>query len=244
MTAQTAKSYVAYYRVSTQKQGRSGIGIEAKKEEVQRFIVANGGKVVAEYQEVESGKRADRPQLALALERCRLTRATLCVAKLDRLTRDTGFLAKLRDSRVSFIAVDNPHANALTVTILIAVAEEERRLASVRTKEALAAAKARGVRLGNPLGAAAFGARSRAGAKEALKAKADAFAQSLSSIVRPLRDAGLSLHAIAQSLNGEGIVTQCGKGWRPCGIKRILERLERITNPQAPPTAQGETINI
>ncbi len=228
MTAQTAKGFVAYYRVSTQKQGRSGLGIEAQKADVQRFIAQNGGKVIAEYQEVESGKRSDRPQLALALERCRLTRATLCVAKLDRLTRDSGFLAKLRDSKVNFVAVDNPHATPLTVTILIAVAEEERRLASVRTKAALAAAKARGVRLGNPLGAAAFGSRSRAGAGDALTAKANAYAQSLSGIVRPLRDAGLSLYAIAQRLNELGIVTQRGNAWRPCGVRRILKRLQAI----------------
>ncbi len=229
MTAQTApQSFVAYYRVSTQKQGRSGLGLEAQKADVQRFVAANGGRVVAEFQEVESGRKADRPQLSLALERCRLTRATLCVAKLDRLTRDTGFLAKLRDSKVDFVAVDNPHATPLTVTILIAVAEEERRLASVRTKAALQAAKARGVRLGNPMGAAAFGARSRAGAREALKSKADGFALSLSGIVRPLRDAGLSFHAIAQSLNEQGIVTQRGKAWRPCGVRRILERLKEF----------------
>ncbi len=227
MTAQTAKGFVAYYRVSTQKQGRSGLGIEAQKADVARFVAQNGGKVVAEYQEIESGRRADRPQLALALERCRLTRSTLCVAKLDRLTRDSGFLAKLRDSKVDFVAADNPYATPLTVTILIAVAEEERRLASVRTKEALAAAKTRGVRLGNPLGSAAFGVRSRAGAREALKSKADGFALSLSGIVRPLWDAGLSLHAIAKSLNEQGIVTQYGKTWRPCSVRRILNRLER-----------------
>ncbi len=229
MTAQTAQSFVAYYRVSTQKQGRSGLGLEAQKADVAQYVRRNGGKLVAEFQEVESGRRADRPQLALALERCRLTRAVLVVAKLDRLTRDTGFLAKLRDSKVPFVAVDNPHANALTVTILIAVAEEERRLASVRTKAALAAAKARGVRLGNPLGSAAFGERSRAGAREALQRKADAFAQSLSSIVHPLRDAGLSLHAIARHLNEQGIVPQYGRTWRPCGVRRILTRLERQT---------------
>lgn len=232
MTSQTtpasAQTFVAYYRVSTQKQGRSGLGLEAQREDVAQYVARTGGAVLAEFQEVESGKRADRPQLALALERCRLTRSTLVVAKLDRLTRDTGFLAKLRDSGVSFVACDNPHANTLTVTILIAVAEEERRLASVRTKAALQAAKARGVQLGNPMGAAAFGARSRAGAVEALQAKADGFAQRLAGIVRPLLDAGLSLRKIAERLNAEGIVTAQGKLWQANSVKRLADRLHAM----------------
>ena len=225
MTAQNAPRYVAYFRVSTQKQGRSGLGLEAQKEAVAQHVRRDGGKVVAEFREVESGKRADRPQLALALERCRLTRSTLIVAKLDRLTRDVAFLCRLRDSGVDFVAVDNPHATPLTVTILIAVAEEERRLASVRTKAALQAAKARGVKLGNPNGAQAFGARSRAGAVEALKAKADSFAQSLAGIVRPLLEAGLSLRKIAERLNAEGIVTAQGKLWQANSVKRLADRL-------------------
>lgn len=225
MTAQNAPRYVAYYRVSTQKQGRSGLGLEAQKEAVAQHVRRDGGKVVAEFREVESGKRADRPQLALALERCRLTRAVLIVAKLDRLTRDVAFLCRLRDSGVDFVAADNPHATPLTVTILIAVAEEERRLASVRTKAALQAAKARGVKLGNPNGAQAFGACSRAGAVEALKAKADSFAQSLAGIVRPLLEAGLSLRKVAERLNAEGIVTAQGKAWQANSVKRLADRL-------------------
>lgn len=229
MTAQNApQSFVAYYRVSTQKQGKSGLGIEAQKVAVAQYVSRNGGKVAAEFQEVESGKRSDRPQLALALERCRLTRSTLIVAKLDRLTRDVAFLCRLRDSGVDFVAVDNPHATPLTVTILIAVAEEERRLASVRTKAALQAAKARGVKLGNPNGAQAFGARSRAGAVEALKAKADSFAQSLAGIVRPLLEAGLSLRKVAERLNAEGIVTAQGKLWRANSVKRLADRLHAM----------------
>ena len=228
ITPASVQTFVAYYRVSTQKQGRSGLGLEAQREDVAQYVARTGGAVLAEFQEVESGKRADRPQLALALERCRLTRSTLVVAKLDRLTRDTGFLAKLRDSGVPFVACDNPHANALTVTILIAVAEEERRRASVRTKAALQAAKARGVQLGNPMGAVAFGDRRGAGAVEALKNKADAFAQSLAGIVRPLLDAGLSLRKIAERLNAEGIVTAQGKAWQANSVKRLADRLHAM----------------
>ncbi|MCR5260047.1 MAG: recombinase family protein [Desulfovibrio sp.] len=222
------QNFVAYYRVSTAKQGKSGLGIEAQRDAVAQYVGRSGGTVLASFQEVESGKRADRPQLALALERCRLTRSTLVVAKLDRLTRDTNFLAKLRDSGVPFVACDNPHANALTVTILIAVAEEERRLASVRTREALARAKARGKKLGCPLGAAAFGDRRGHGATEALKAKADRFARSLASIVQPLLDDGLSLRKIADKLNGQGIVTAQGKLWQANSVKRLAERLQAM----------------
>ena len=213
MTTQTATpNFVAYYRVSTQKQGRSGLGLEAQKADVAQYVTRTGGAVLAEYQEVESGKRADRPQLALALERC-------------RLTRDTGFLARLRDSGVDFVAVDNPSATPLTVTILIAVAEEERRLASVRTKAALAAARARGVQLGNPNGADAFGERRGAGAAEALQAKADAFAQRVAGMALPLKAQGLSLRKIAERLNAEGVVTAQGKAWQANSVKRLLDRL-------------------
>lgn len=229
-TPASTQTFVAYYRVSTQKQGKSGLGLEAQRDAVQRYAEANAGRVVAEFQEVESGKRADRPQLALALERCRLTRSTLLVAKLDRLTRDTGFLAKLRDSGVNFMACDNPHATSLTVTILIAVAEEERRLASVRTREALARAKARGVRLGNPMGSKAWGDRSGAGAVEALQAKADGFARRLASMVQPLRAEGLSLRAIAEKLNAEGVVTAQGKTWQANSIRRLLARLDAMAS--------------
>lgn len=225
-TTTTSQTFVAYYRVSTQQQGRSGLGLEAQRSDVKSFIGAQGGRVVAEFQEVESGKRADRPELAKALERCKLTRSTLVVAKLDRLTRDVSFLCKLRDSGVEFVAVDNPTATQLTVTILIAVAEEERRLASVRTKAALQAAKARGVKLGNPNGSKAFGDRSRAGATEALKVKANSFADGLASIVMPLKAEGLSLRQIADKLNADGIVTAQGKTWQANTVKRLLDRLE------------------
>ena len=226
MTAQNAPRYIPYFRVSTQAQGRSGLGLEAQKEAVRQYVERNGGELLTPgYEEIESGKRADRPQLAKALERCKLTRSVLIVAKMDRLTRDVSFLCKLRDSGVDFVAVDNANASRLTITILVAVAEEERNLISARTKAALQAAKARGVKLGNPNGAQAFGARSRSGAVEALKAKADSFAQSLSGIVRPMLDAGLSLRKIAERLNAEGIVTAQGRLWQANSVKRLADRL-------------------
>ena len=229
MTANsTTPTYIAYYRVSTMKQGKSGLGLSAQREAVAQYVERTGGTVLAEFQEVESGKRSDRPQLALALERCRLTRSTLAVAKLDRLTRDVAFLCRLRDSGVDFVAVDNPTANALTVTILIAVAEEERRLASVRTKAALQEAKTRGVKLGCPLGAKAFGDRRGLGATEALQGKADAFAEGLAGIVLPLHAEGLPLRKIAGRLNAEGIVTARGGQWQANSVKRLIDRLSRL----------------
>src|SRR5436189_2530891 len=138
--------FIAYFRVSTDKQGRSGLGLEAQREAVLAYL--NGGRwsLVEEFVEVESGKRNDRPQLTAALAACKKHRAKLVIAKLDRLSRNLAFIATLMDSGVEFVAVDNPHANKLTVHILAAVAQHEREMIAQRTKDAL---QARGQRLGN-----------------------------------------------------------------------------------------------
>jgi DNA invertase Pin-like site-specific DNA recombinase len=141
--------FVAYYRVSTERQGRSGFGLEAQQAAVASFI-NSGTELVAAFTEIESGKRNERPALAQALEACRRHRAKPVIAKLDRLSRNLAFIAMLMESGVEFVAVDNPHANKLTVHILAAVAQHEREMISQRTKDALAAAKRRGVCLGNP----------------------------------------------------------------------------------------------
>jgi DNA invertase Pin-like site-specific DNA recombinase len=142
------QGFVAYYRVSTDRQGQSGLGLDAQRAAVAGFVGAR--ELIAEFTEVESGKRADRPQLAAALELCRRQRAMLVIAKLDRLARNVAFIANLMESGVEFTAVDMPYANRLTLHILAAVAEHEREMISARTKAALAAARARGVRLGRP----------------------------------------------------------------------------------------------
>src|SRR6266851_986624 len=142
--------FVSYLRVSTARQGISGLGLEAQREAVARYLNGGSWALVQEVVEVESGKRNDRPAIAEALRLCRLHRATLIIAKLDRLARNVHFISSLMESGVEFIAVDFPQANRLTVHILAAVAEHERELISQRTKAALAAAKARGVKLGNP----------------------------------------------------------------------------------------------
>ena len=140
--------FVAYYRVSTEKQGRSGLGLEAQQEAVRTHLNGGNWHLAAEVVEIESGKRNDRPKLAEALRLCRLHGATLIIAKLDRLARNVAFISNLMESGVEFTAVDFPQANRLTVHILAAVAEHEREMISKRTKDALAAAKARGVKLG------------------------------------------------------------------------------------------------
>jgi DNA invertase Pin-like site-specific DNA recombinase len=175
MTAHRGK-FIAYFRVSTDRQGQSGLGLEAQREAVLSYLNGGSWTMAAEFTEVESGKHADRPQLAAALAACKKHKAKLVIAKLDRLSRNLAFIAALMDSGVEFVAADNPHANKLTIHILAAVAQHEREAIAQRTREALAAAKARGVKLGNPRLAEA-----RAGVIAARIAAADAFAASAES---------------------------------------------------------------
>jgi DNA invertase Pin-like site-specific DNA recombinase len=148
MNARAARRFVAYYRVSTDRQGRSGLGLEAQQKAVRDYLDGGAWEIVADFVEVESGKRSDRPELARALDACRKHKGRLVI--MDRLSRNLAFIATLMDSGVEFLAVDNPHANKLTIHILAAVAEHEREAISERTKAALAAAEARGTKLGTP----------------------------------------------------------------------------------------------
>ena len=220
---------VAYYRVSTAEQGRSGLGLEAQKEAVKDYIWRTGAILVAEFTEVESGARNDRPQLRAALERVALSTATLVIAKLDRLSRNAAFLLTLRDAGTDFVAVDMPHATPVTVGIMAVIAEEERRLISERTKAAMKAAKARGVKLGNPNGAEAFRRTGMRGSKigaEANKANAQRRAESLREIVREIRTQGaVSFAAVARALNDRHIPTRTGKDWQSGSVKILLGRL-------------------
>lgn len=221
---------VAYYRVSTARQGASGLGLEAQRAAVETLCTQRGWDLIAPpYQEVESGKRSDRPELAKALERAKLTGARLVIAKLDRLSRDAAFLLTLQNSGVRFVAADMPDANDLTVGIMALVAQQERQAISRRTKEALAAAKARGQRLGNPNGAAAF---RRAGkgtgpALAAVSANADSRASRLQPVLQRLQADGVtSLAGIAGALNAEGILTARGGKWHASSVRNLLARLE------------------
>lgn len=213
---------VAYYRVSTDRQGRSGLGLDAQRAAVGGFVRERGGELVAEHVEVESGGRNDRPELARAIQAAKLSAARLVIAKLDRLSRNAAFLLTLRDSGVRFVAVDMPEADNLTVGILALIAERERETISARTKAALAAAKARGRTLGNPGTLRPGAGRERAAA--AHREKARARATELAGVVRELRRAGhASAAALARELTRRGIVTPGGKArWTATQVQRVL----------------------
>jgi DNA invertase Pin-like site-specific DNA recombinase len=200
--------FVSYLRVSTDQQGKSGLGIEAQRELVKRHL--GDARPIQEFVEVESGKRTDRPQLAA----CRAHRATLIIAKLDRLARNLHFISGLMESGVDFIAADKPHANRLTIHILSAVAEEEARMISRRDKDALVAAKVRGVKLGNHNGARAFRGKQigNAAAITAVKAKAASRAADIVAEIERIRsDVGMTSYgAIAKALNESGVRTARG----------------------------------
>ena len=223
-----ATATVGYLRVSTKGQGESGLGLEAQRTAVEAYARQNGATTVTWYTEVESGKLADRPELAKALAHAKRSKATLVVAKLDRLARNVAFLSALMDSKVPFVCCDNPHANRLTLHILAAVAEAEAVAISQRTKAALAAYKARGGKLGGQLPqcrnltpeATAKGRQHAAEARAV--AAVEAYAD-LSPIMADLRSKGLSLQAIADELNTQGHTTRNGRSWNPVQVSRVLE---------------------
>ena len=219
----------AYYRVSTDKQGRSGLGLEAQRQSVRALCEARGWEIVSEFTEVESGKRNDRPQLNAALDHARLTGAKLVVAKLDRLSRDAAFTLQLRNSGVDFTCADNPDVNRLTIGLLAVINEDERERISERTKAALAAAKARGTKLGNPNGARALrraGKGNRASVA-AIQSNADRFAESLRGTVDTIRRKGItSLAGIASELNARHMRTARGGKWHASSVKNLMVRLQ------------------
>jgi DNA invertase Pin-like site-specific DNA recombinase len=212
--------FVAYFRVSTDRQGKSGLGLDAQRDTVLSYM--NGGRwsLVAEFTEIESGKRNDRPELEKALAACKKQKAKLVIAKLDRLSRNLAFIATLMDSGVEFIAVDNPHANKPTVHILAAVAQHEREIISARTSAALKAAKARGRRLGNPRLSEA-----RQHAAVAKKESADRYAANVLPVIRDIQRSGIrSLRGVARALAARGIPTARGGAWTPVQVSAILQR--------------------
>ncbi len=222
------KLLVAYERVSTARQGASGLGLEAQRTVIADFPVSRGAKVLARFTVVESGRKTDRPELCKALHLAKVTVATLVIAKLDRLSRNAAFLLAQRDGGVRFVAVDMPEANDLTVRIRALVAQAEREAISWRTKEALAVAKARGVRLGNPNGAGSLRRTGKGGAalRAAVSANAAAFAADLAPVLAETRAAGHpSLRAIAAELEARGIRTRRGGVWNVGNVGHLLSRV-------------------
>jgi DNA invertase Pin-like site-specific DNA recombinase len=222
---------IPYYRVSTKKQERSGLGLEGQKAAVQAFAGHHGANILASYTEVETGKRADRPELAKAIAHAKRARATLVVAKLDRLARNVAFTSALMDSGVDFVCCDNPHANRLTIHILAAVAEDEARQISERTKVALAAYKARGGKLGaarpecqNLSQRARERGSSAAGL--AVREKADSAYSDLQELILGLRRGGFSFQNIADVLNDQGHRTRYCKPWTDVSVRRACLRFD------------------
>jgi DNA invertase Pin-like site-specific DNA recombinase len=212
--------FVAYYRVSTDRQGASGLGLAAQREAMARFI--GSGQLVAEYTEVESGKRhTNRPQLLAALAECRTRRAVLLIARLDRLARNVAFIANLMESGVDFVAVDMPQATRLTIHILAAVVEYEREMISTRTKAALAEAKRRGTTLGNPRLA---DARVRALAVH----RAHRPAPEVLMLITEWQQQGKGLRQIARDLTRLQIRPPRGRAWYATSVRNQLRRVPCI----------------
>jgi DNA invertase Pin-like site-specific DNA recombinase len=225
------EKWIGYCRVSTDRQGRSGLGLDAQRAAIASYLTPRNGQLVGEYVEVESGKVDDRPKLREALEACQRVGARLIIAKLDRLSRDVAFIANLMRSNADFLVCDYPDANRLTLHIMAAVAESEREMISKRTREALAAAKIRGVKLGTPENLTPTVATlGRKLGTKARSEKSKRFAAAVWPVIEPLLDAGLSLNAIARKLNEDGTLSASGRGstagkqgaWTATAVRRVL----------------------
>ena len=201
---------IAYYRVSTERQGQSGLGLDAQRSAVAAYASSRG--LLGEFVEVESGRKDNRPQLTAALALCRQKRAILVIAKLDRLARSVAFISNLMESGVEFVAVDMPQANRLTLHILAAVAEHEREMISQRTKAALAVAKARGIRLGNPK-------PDTERMRSAVTERVVAFRTKVMPVIQVLQADGRSLRGIAAELNSRGIPAPRGGNWHAASVR-------------------------
>ncbi len=216
-----AQTYVAYYRVSTKEQGQSGLGLDAQRSAVANYIAASPGDLISEYTEIESGKNNKRIKLTEALAECKKRGATLLIAKLDRLSRNAGFIGNLMNSKIEFVAVDNPHANKLIIHIIAAFAEHERDMISKRTKEGLAVAKARGVKLGS---------YSAVLAKRQIDA-ANAFALKLKPLLEAMEADGYkTLLEKTTRLNALGIETMRGGRWHIMTVQLLRKRIAKLSN--------------
>jgi DNA invertase Pin-like site-specific DNA recombinase len=219
--------FISYLRVSTTRQGFSGLGIEAQRQSITSYLNGGAWELVKEFVEVESGKRTDRFELNSALNHCKLTGATLVISRLDRLARNAHFLLGLQNAGVKFVAVDMPDANEMTVGIMAVIAQGEAKAISNRTKLALEAARQRGTQLGNPANLdLAAAQKGRVLGVVAIKEKAAAFAADTLPIIRNYVEQGMSLNQIAKVLNNDGILSARGKSgaWTPTAVRNVLMR--------------------
>ena len=246
-----ARAFIAYYRVSTDAQGASGLGLEAQRDAVAHHVAGAGGVTVAEFQEIEIGKRNDRPQIAAALAAARLHRATLVIAKLDRLARNVAFVSSLMESGIDFVACDNPHATRLTIHILAAVAEHEREMISQRTKAALGAVRRAIAAEGEWISRRSGRLITRLGNPRLKDAQARALAlrhrrrppAAVLDIIRGLRDQGRSLRDIAAHLNELGIRTPRGSIWYPGTVSACMAARRRGWGYRNPARAPARNRN-
>lgn len=222
MSAAPPTKFVVYYRVSTARQGASGLGLDAQRTSVDQYLAVVSGEVVAEFRELESGRKSDaaRPELAKALAECKKTGARLLVAKLDRLARNVHFVSGLMQAGVKFTACDLPEASDVYVHIMAAFAEHEAKRIGERTRDALAAAKRRGVVLG------ATGPANLKRNLEERKAAADAFAERLRREIRGMRGEGMTVAAMVRELNRKGVTTARGGQWQQAQLDRVIARLD------------------
>jgi len=229
--------FVSYYRVSTQAQGRSGLGLEAQRTAVEHYLRSRGGQLIGEFTEIETGKGANalerRPELRAALDLCRKQGAVLVIAKLDRLARNVHFVTGLIESGVDFVAADMPHATKVMIQIHAVMAENERDQISARTKAALAAAKARGVKLG------VTGPANLRPNLEARQEAARRFAERMLPVFEGFELRGLSQRQIAAELNALGIKTPRGGTWRLKQVQRVLVRLPQAKSSERRSTPSG-----
>jgi len=222
-----SRTFVSYLRVSTDRQGRSGLGLEAQQAAIDGFLVPGDRLLAPPYVEVESGKNSDRPKLREALERCRKTGATLLIARLDRLARNVRFISGLMEEGVPFVACDMPTASPFMLHIYAAVAEEEARAISRRTKAALAAAKVRGVRLGGDRGYRPVAPPDARLGGAAVRKGADQAAHRVVAAIEDIKTAGrpqTSLHGLARELTTRGIPTPRGGAWTATAVRRVFQR--------------------
>ncbi|MEE2633102.1 MAG: recombinase family protein [Pseudomonadota bacterium] len=222
---------VTYIRVSTDKQGRSGLGLEAQRAAIAAYAKTSGAVTVAEYQEVESGTNNARPELQKALKHARVTGSSLAIAKIDRLSRSAAFLLDLQESGVDFFACDMPEANAMTVGIMAVMAQAEAKAISDRTKAAMQAAKDRGQTFGNPNGAAPLrrAGKGNVASVQAMQKHADARATDLADVLEDLEMKGFTtLQAQANELNRRGIKTARGGRWHASSVSNLRRRLAQV----------------